>query len=408
MAAPGARQHDGGMSDHPASQQRGLDGFFAWLRGTGIRRDTDNKWLAGVCSGMARRLGVDPVLLRGGLLLLIVFGGFGLLLYLIAWALLPGPDGDILAEKGVRHGDARAIMLLVAIGIGVLGELSDRTWLWTVLLPIGLFVWWTLRSRGRSSGVPWGHPSTDPTAAYAVGPAPGSVPPGAAPHPMGPGRTGAVTGAVRHTPTRRPRAGLLGLLLTAGLAVAAYGGGTLLATDQAWASDPQVIGLTCALGAAGAGLILIGLAGRRAGFTGFLVTALAVATVAVPAGAPGVVRSGVGDRAWVASAQPDGGFRLGAGDATLHLDGATANQVITVAQGLGNLTIYVPPGVRATTTARVGAGQLSMTRDGRTVEAGAGVGTDAEKPFVVGAGATAVTLNVDLGLGDLTIIEEAP
>ena len=393
MAAPGARQHDGAMSEHPESQQRGLDGFFAWLRETGIRRDTDNKWLAGVCSGLARRLGVDPVLLRGALLLLVVFGGFGLLLYLIAWALLPGPDGDILAEKGVLHGDARAITLLVAIGIGLLGELSDRTWLWTVLLPIGLFVWWTLRSRGPSKGHPVGTP-------------PGSVPPGAAPHAMGPGRTGAVTTAVRHTPPRRPRAGLLGLLLTAGLAVAAYGGGTLLATDQAWATDPQVIGLTCALGAAGTGLILIGLAGRRAGFTGLLVTALAVATVAVPAGALGVVRSGVGDRAWVASAAPDGGFRLGAGDATLHLDGATANQVITVDQGLGNLTIFVPPGVRATTTARVGAGQLSMTRDGRTAEVRAGVGNDAGQPFLVGAGATAVTLNVDLGMGDLTIIEE--
>ena len=394
MAAPGARQHDGAMSERPQSQQRGLDGLFAWLRQTGIRRDTDNKWLAGVCSGLARRLDVDPVLLRGALLLLVVFGGFGLLLYLIAWALLPSPDGDILTEKGVRHGDARAITLLVAIGIGLLGELSDRAWLWTVLFPIGLFVWWTLRSRGRSSGVLVG--------------APGSVPPGAAPHPMGPGRTGAVTGAVRPTPPRRPRAGLLGLLVTAGLAVAAYGGGSLLATDQAWATEPQVIGLTCALGAAGAGLILIGLAGRRAGFTGLLVTALAVATVAVPVGSLSVVRSGVGDRAWVASDQPDGGFRLGAGDATLHLDGATANQVITVNQGLGNLTIHVPPGVRATTTARVGAGKASMTRDHRTVELVAGVGSAPAGPTIVGAGTTAVTLNIDLGMGDLNIIEETP
>ena len=34
----------------------GMDKIFAALRGLGVRRRTDDKWLAGVCSGLADRL----------------------------------------------------------------------------------------------------------------------------------------------------------------------------------------------------------------------------------------------------------------------------------------------------------------------------------------------------------------
>ena len=47
--------------------QTGLDRFFAALRGIGVRRRTDDKWIAGVCSGLADRLGGHPVMVRVGL-----------------------------------------------------------------------------------------------------------------------------------------------------------------------------------------------------------------------------------------------------------------------------------------------------------------------------------------------------
>ena len=76
-------------------QHSGLDSFFSAVRGIGIRRRTDNKWVGGVCSGIATRLRIDPVVVRAGLILLILFGGVGIAAYLVAWVLLPdsaGPD----------------------------------------------------------------------------------------------------------------------------------------------------------------------------------------------------------------------------------------------------------------------------------------------------------------------------
>ena len=78
---------------------------------------------------------------------------------------------------------------------------------------------------------------------------------------------------------RRRRGGLLGLLLTAGLAVAGYGVATALAAAYGWSGSPETIALAGALVGAGLGLLLIGAIGRRAGFTGFLVTLLAVVTL---------------------------------------------------------------------------------------------------------------------------------
>src|SRR5919205_1495461 len=75
----------GGSGSRPAGNS-----FFAWLRGLGIVRGED-RWIGGVASGVARRTGLDPILVRGLFILLAVFGGIGVLLYGAAWALLPEP-----------------------------------------------------------------------------------------------------------------------------------------------------------------------------------------------------------------------------------------------------------------------------------------------------------------------------
>ena len=60
------------MSEHNTSRpQTGMDRFFGALRSIGIRRRTHNKWIAGVCSGLADRLGIDPVIVRVALVLLL-------------------------------------------------------------------------------------------------------------------------------------------------------------------------------------------------------------------------------------------------------------------------------------------------------------------------------------------------
>jgi phage shock protein PspC (stress-responsive transcriptional regulator) len=54
-----------------------------------LRRTRDGRMVAGVCSGAARYLGVDANVLRLALAAFTVFGGAGVLVYALAWALIP-------------------------------------------------------------------------------------------------------------------------------------------------------------------------------------------------------------------------------------------------------------------------------------------------------------------------------
>jgi phage shock protein C len=54
-----------------------------------LTRDMQNKKIAGVCSGFARYLDVDPVLIRIVWLALAFGTGLGFIGYLIAWIVMP-------------------------------------------------------------------------------------------------------------------------------------------------------------------------------------------------------------------------------------------------------------------------------------------------------------------------------
>ncbi|MET1034789.1 MAG: PspC domain-containing protein [Arthrobacter sp.] len=75
--------------------------FFRWVRELGVHRSED-RWIGGVAAGLGRRFGIDPILARGIVVVLAVFTGIGLLLYGLAWALLPEPDGRIHAQEAGR------------------------------------------------------------------------------------------------------------------------------------------------------------------------------------------------------------------------------------------------------------------------------------------------------------------
>jgi phage shock protein C len=65
-----------------------------------LRRSTDDKWIAGVCSGVARYVGVDVVLVRLVLLVLTVFSfGVGMLAYLVAWIVMPADTAAAAAPN---------------------------------------------------------------------------------------------------------------------------------------------------------------------------------------------------------------------------------------------------------------------------------------------------------------------
>ena len=70
---------------------------------TQLTRSSTDKFLGGVCGGLARSLGIDPTIVRIVLVLLAIFTKVGWIAYLVAWALLPlekgGPTGIDEAKK---------------------------------------------------------------------------------------------------------------------------------------------------------------------------------------------------------------------------------------------------------------------------------------------------------------------
>lgn len=186
-------------------------GFFDSLRRTGLVRTRD-RWVGGVAGGVARRLGVDPVLVRCAWIVLCVFTGLGLLLYGLGWALLPEEeDGRIHAQQALTGDLTAGLSGAVFVTIGGLSStdtgLVPHWWvsawdssfggavaaiLWTALV-LGC-VYWGIRAarshRARRQGL-GGQPGQQ--AAWAQ-----AQPQSQADHPIYPARPG------RPAPQRYP------------------------------------------------------------------------------------------------------------------------------------------------------------------------------------------------------------
>jgi phage shock protein C len=57
-----------------------------------IFRSRNERMIAGVAGGLATYFNLDPLLVRLGFALLALMNGFGIMLYLILWLLLPNED----------------------------------------------------------------------------------------------------------------------------------------------------------------------------------------------------------------------------------------------------------------------------------------------------------------------------
>jgi signal transduction histidine kinase len=92
----------------------------------------DERVIAGVCAGIAQRLGVDATLIRLVFALLALAGGAGILLYLGLWAWTAGKRGWVAAVLAFLAGAA----LLGAVG------LSDRAVIGIAVIAGGLALAW--------------------------------------------------------------------------------------------------------------------------------------------------------------------------------------------------------------------------------------------------------------------------
>jgi phage shock protein C len=59
-----------------------------------LKRSKKNRIIAGVCGGIAEYFGVDPTLVRLIWVLITLAWGAGLILYIVAWLIMPEEEGE--------------------------------------------------------------------------------------------------------------------------------------------------------------------------------------------------------------------------------------------------------------------------------------------------------------------------
>lgn len=158
----------------------------------------DDRWIGGVCSGLAARLGWSPTLTRALLVASVLLFGFGAAVYAFAWLLLPDArTGRILVEdliEGHWQWDCLGAFLCMAVAIILPG------FGWLAIALAAAFLWFLAQSAIRQSegygyayrapgggpnGMPGGMPGAAPNAAPNA-----TAYPTSAPHMPAPGMSG--------------------------------------------------------------------------------------------------------------------------------------------------------------------------------------------------------------------------
>lgn len=81
-----------------AAPSPGVDGAVQWLHA--LRRSRSDRWLGGVCGGLAPATGLPAWLWRLIFLALVACGGSGLMFYVLLWILVPKDDVGIHLGTG--------------------------------------------------------------------------------------------------------------------------------------------------------------------------------------------------------------------------------------------------------------------------------------------------------------------
>jgi len=97
----------GQPEDYSDTEGSYSDASYSYSRnsnsGKKLFRDGDDKFLGGVAAGIAHYFGVDTIWIRLGLLALFFGAGFGIIIYIILWILLP--EAKTTAEKLQMEGE---------------------------------------------------------------------------------------------------------------------------------------------------------------------------------------------------------------------------------------------------------------------------------------------------------------
>jgi len=211
-------------------------------------------------------------------------------------------------------------------------------------------------------------------------------------------------------------------LLVLGLAVLA---GVVLhqvALAAGWAGNPVAIGIAAGVGVLGLGIVISGLAGRRAGGLSFFAVVGMIASLAIssaPAGLTMPFRAGE-EVHTVTDLTGTDEFQLGLGEMTVDLRDAkyaqtpTKPDVVTATMGVGQLNITVPDGVavQVNTKARlgevnaVGAATTSPSMSPNDSMPGmTGAGTNVVETMTFGPvdKAPEIVVDAEVGMGEIVV-----
>jgi phage shock protein C len=68
-----------------------------------IYRSEKNKILGGICGGLGEYFGIDPTIIRIIFVLLTIFGGSGILIYLVLWMILPSESQTEFNKDHIKN-----------------------------------------------------------------------------------------------------------------------------------------------------------------------------------------------------------------------------------------------------------------------------------------------------------------
>lgn len=378
-----------------------------------LRRTRDDRVIGGVAAGFGRWLGVDPVIVRVVLVVLAVFGGSGLLLYVAGWLLIPEEGAPVneaqrfLESTGKPGSTGRIAVIVVAACLGLIAltsVLGGGLWFFggggslILLIAAGAVVVWLInKDRGLQPSASVATPAATRAAAQTTGYSyggygdyPGYTAPAAAPAP---------------SPAPKPRSYLGAATLSVALVVV----GTLVTLNVTGAATiPPVVVLATGMGVLGIGLLVGAIFGRARWLMALAIPLLLVTAIVALVPSNLELGTDIGDRSWrpTTAAATVEEFRVDIGQGRLDLThlvlppGTTAYP-ISASVGIGELDVTVPEGVRVLIDANAGAGRIAI--EGLPEVSGTQSSLTDELPGVVDPSAPTIALTVDVGLGSLEV-----
>ena len=420
-----------------------VDETLAYLRK--LRRVRDGRVLGGVCAGLGRGLGVDPVVIRVALAVLTFFGGMSALLYGAAWLLIPeeGKDRSVLEQHLGRRRNGAPDNAVVIGGVVLVAIVLLSTpwwglpWQAPVLLLLAIVGVIVLARRnvvagGTDPGAPGvpaspGDPNapTQPLANWPAAPTAtadevtgvvagtgswrDATPAPASfwhhPDPLGladsePDPTQAL---IEQPPPPQLPAKRRSAVFPVTIASTLIAMGALAAVAEAndWSLEPAAF-IATALAVVGGGLLVGTWYGRARGLVaiGVLLTiALIPATVAERVDSGDLSATAVGASPLTAEAVQSR-YDVETGDFTLDLSGVRFTDGVNVTTkldvGAGHAVVVVPDDVDVQLKGDVGLGSLEFFG---TEEGGVDLRRTRQDYGADGAGGGSLVLQVDLGVG---------